>query len=275
MDNTFEFIQINALLGSLQSQDVPIYKLYLSIGAKWNQHTVDFGVKSKNQTHFSNSIYQMAPSFMRFPEEGKYNILIVVDDFHQTESIQINQTILKRDLEGNGIKNLKIIFVDAYINVGKESDFIDRLFNPLFSFIQARQIQASQFKIVNFISFQRPNQNEFKIERNLPTALEMYLKTHANVFTNCYYQWYGYLFYYYDYIFPYFTYKFAHLRIIMPLQSQLFAKTLYSTRLDPFEYDMIDDYLVKAHPKDSNLSKTWHDFKYQNIHLLHSFEAQS
>ena len=271
MENIYEFIQINALCTSLKAQDIDIDKIYMSIGSKWNQHVVDFGVKSKDQVHYSNSIYQMVPSFMRVPQHGKQNIIIIVDDFHRTESIEVNQEILKRDLNGNLIQNLKVIFVDSYVI----SSQIYKLLKPFFEFIRYKKLSQSQVKLVNFISFQHPNDREYNIEKELPDAIEEYLKSNSPDFIDCYYQWFGYLFYYYDYIFPYSTYKFLYLRNIRLLQNQLFEKTLHSTRLDPFEYDAIDDFLIKNHKKDIQLLRIWEDFKKQTIHLLHSFDAQS
>ena len=118
MNNTIEFCQNSNYFETwLNNHGSNINQMYMSIGSKHNYPIVDFGILRNNQVQFcSNSAYQMLPIFIRNSYvETKKNLVVVVDDFHNTQRLEENMQLLTLEIDGHSIQNTHILLFDYVI----------------------------------------------------------------------------------------------------------------------------------------------------------------
>lgn len=245
-------------------------QIYISLGAKYNQEYVQFGSQTHSHNDNTNSLYQMIPNFIRYPQTDKHNIVIVVDEFHNKELLEKNKRLLTNEIHFHCLEGLSILLVDHHI-LYKE---IDKILNPLINFMETSKLAPEKLKIVNYIQFQRPNSLELKLEKELPTSIAHFLKTEfEGKYIANYYQWYGYMFYYYDYIYAYEEYHFSKLMHMMFIQINLLQKSIFSTHLNPLHYEQIDHLANFLKKQNQTLYDAWICFKKNNIHLKDDFNC--
>ena len=269
MNSTIEFCQNSNYFETwLNNHGSNINQMYMSIGSKHNFPIVDFGILRNNQVQFcSNSAYQMLPIFIRNSYvETKKNLVVVVDDFHNTQRLEENIQLLTSEIDGHSIQNTHILLFDYVIR----PENIETLCDPFLKCAESMKLHTKNVKIANFIVFQRPNAQEYHLEQKIPSIMMEILKNHTNgKYVDSFYQWYGYMFYYYDYLYPYQKYHTSKLQNMIPIQKQLLEKKIYASQLDPFDYDKIDAF---AKNDKGDLYDAWKYFKKHTIHLVNSLE---
>jgi hypothetical protein len=259
---------INQLEEWLHSHSSNIDQIYISFGAKYNEKHVYLRAQNNGSNYHTNSIYQMIPHFIRYPQTDKHNIIIVIDEFYNKQLLEKNKNLLINEMKIHCLEGLTVLLVDHKIHPKK----IDEILDPILHFSQSFAINPQQLKIVNYIQFQHPNDLEFELEKELPKSIVRFLKNrHEGNYINSYYQWYGYKFYYYNYIYQYQDYHFTKLMYMMFIQNRLLEKSIDSTQLNTLHYEKIDVLAKLLKHESEGLYQAWICFKKNNIHLKDDF----
>ena len=229
--------------------------IYTSFGSKQNEVFVS-SYSSTLPERVTNASYQMVPSFMRNITDDARGLVIVIDDFHDNDSLLQNENILT-DISKQ-FTWLDFIIVDAYLT----KDLLHSILQSITNFANSTHILPNDFKIANFIRFRQPNSTEQAFEIWIPDFIQRVLDTlHDGKYNHSYYQWFGYSFYTYDYMYSYKTYKIAYMFYTTTIYNIL-HKSLITTRLN--EYNMIDvQYYVNE--RDKRLRDVWGQFKANSI----------
>jgi hypothetical protein len=229
--------------------------IYTSFGSKQNEVYVSSNSSSLPE-RVTNASYQMVPSFMRNITDDARGLVIVIDDFHDNDSLLQNENILT-DLSTQ-FTWLDFIIVDAYLT----KNVLYSILQSITNFANSTHILPNDFKISNFIRFRQPNSTEQALEIWIPDFIQRILDTlHDGKYNHSYYQWFGYSFYTYDYMYCYKTYKIAYMFYTTTIYDIL-HKSLITTRLN--EYNIIDvQYYVNE--RDKRLLHVWGQFKANSI----------
>lgn len=176
--------RLTQILTVLQEYDY----IYISIGSKPNQTMVPFSPNNKK----SNAYEQMFPVFLQ--REDKKILVIVIDKFNKRllnhVSNQLNR-VLTDNIDFyilNGLCNKKFLseFLQLFVEKLKDINF-----PPL------------SFMICNYVRFMNtPNEIELDSEKYVPQIIQEKLNE-TEIYDNCFYQWFGYRYYFYNYIYKY------------------------------------------------------------------------
>ena len=176
--------RLTQILTVLQEYDY----IYISIGSKPNQSMVPFSPNKKK----SNAYEQMFPVFLQ--REDKKILVIVIDKFNKRllnhVSNQLNR-VLTDNIDFyilNGLCNKKFLseFLQLFVEKLKDINF-----------------PPSLFMICNYVRFMNtPNEIELDSEKYIPQIVQEKLNE-TEAYDNCFYQWFGYRYYFYNYIYKY------------------------------------------------------------------------
>ena len=230
------------------------YYVYISFGSKFNEHNVDFTYQKRNK--YSNALNQMIPNFIYPCSYEKDTLLIVIDDFHDNESLLKNQHMLEHMTMD--LPYAKIFLVDYLINIQN----IDLLMTTLMNYISPK-ISPHLFMLCNFIRFKSPNDLDSQLETQLPIKIHNFLKNYQNgQYSNKFYQWYGYSYYTYHYVYNYESYRHSYMLHIRPIFHML--EKVLKDCLDDFNVDLVDLYIQKYKQN----ADRWEQFKQHSICIV-------
>lgn len=228
--------------------------VYISIGSKFNEQSVDFSYKKREQ--YSNALNQMIPTFTYPYSCEKDTLLLVVDDFHDNESLLKNYSILQNIRPD--FPHMKIFLVDYLINIQN----INLLISILMDSINPK-INPDQFMLCNFIRFKSPNIQDSQLENQLPPKIYNLLKNYQEgQYSKKFYQWYGYSYYTYNYVYNYESYRNIHMLHIRPIFHML--EKILKDCLDDFNIDLVDLYIQKYKQN----ADRWEQFKQHSICIV-------
>lgn len=246
-------------------------RVYVSFGSKYNASHIYFQYPEtiKSETHYTNATYQMVPTFMRHHEkETARHLAIVIDDFNQPNSLEENIQFITRDMQMHAIEHITILFVNKQLSPLN----IANCLSVTTHFIERQQIDTKNVMFANYIHFQRPNESEERIEKNILSSVSKILNTlSGGIYKNRFYQWYGMQFYSYNYIYSYQEYYHICAALDMSkLQAIVFRPMLCNSKLESYEYDKINQF---AKTQSRSVQSAWENFKQYSINLIDDYIA--
>lgn len=225
--------------------------VYISLGSKYNESHVNFHYPKKNT--FTNSLYQMVPTFVRNMTYETNVLAIIIDDFHDDILLDHNNKHLLHIIDD--YQNIDIIMLDFCITLQNLPSMLDKIMNCI-----SPKISSQQFMICNFICFKRPNLQDAVLEEKIPQIVYNTLKNIQNgLYKQCFYQWYGYNYYTYHYIYHYETYRNIHMFHCVSL-SHIF-KNILEQSLDDHNKEYVELFVKK----NKQHTEKWNQFKCHSI----------
>lgn len=258
------FITANNIKNSLSQ---PLNKVYVSIGGKFNAQYVQLNRKTQIET---NSVFQMLPGFIQCKEtyEDDQCIIIAIDDFQNKTNTIENIGLLNRHL----IKGAHIILCNQYCT----ETFIVTFMENLLEFLKQSNIYKENFMICNYVKFlNEPNDFEKMSATVIPETIQHILNLEANnLYSECFYDWFGYNNHLYNYIYCYKLYR--HNFIILQRLEQIIEQITYNSNAKISFRDYNEtNYLDKIYDITGNgidkyrLSMSLRDHLIANNHLEH------
>jgi hypothetical protein len=236
--NVKTIIDYEELLNKIEFIDY----VYISIGGKINQRyiTRNCHSDSKYLRQLTNSTQHLIPNFLKYRENKKI-LIISLDQYSNEENFRLNYNIIKQELDNS----MTFIFFDTFC----DEKFLNDFLTHTISFLKKKSILCDNFMICNYVKFMNePNLIESKSENEIPKIIYGILQVENNIiYSNCFYEWYGYNYYTYNLIYKYKFYNnFHHFHEIRKL-FQEYIKTSFSFK---------DDYEIISITKTSNF---WDD----------------
>lgn len=140
---------------------------------------ISFG--SKNTQKISNTKWKMIPGFIY----NKKNILVLcIDRFENNKIKKINKNIIKQHIPLN--KNINIIICD----IDRTIQLFEIIIINIIQRLTIYSINKEKVFIVNYYRFTSPNHIEKYLEQNLSLCFQKILV--KTVYSNCFYEWFGY-----------------------------------------------------------------------------------
>uniref|UniRef100_A0A6C0AS37 Uncharacterized protein n=1 Tax=viral metagenome TaxID=1070528 RepID=A0A6C0AS37_9ZZZZ len=168
--------------------------IYVSIGGKMNETTVQFPDIKSNTKHRSNCLTQMVPAFMQTQSLNEHPLCIILDQFNNQVNLEQNIRLLKSI---NDV-NMDICLFHYYCNRQKLTDLMSYIIN----LAKNHSIPPQKLMICNFVKFLGcPNMLETASEQNIPEVVQKCLN--PTPYSECFYEWFGYRFYLYNFIYNY------------------------------------------------------------------------
>ena len=228
--------------------------VYISLGSKYNETKVDFHYPKKYT--YTNSMYQMIPTFVRNMSYEKNVLVIVIDDFHDDILLSHNNKHLLNIIDE--FKNIDIIMLDFLITLQNLPLLLGKIMNCISS-----TISPEKCMICNFICFKRPNHQDIQLEDKLPPLIYNTLKSiHGGIYKKCYYQWCGYKYYTYHHVYNYETY---HMVYMFHIKSLFYLfEHIIKDPLDDYNKESLDIFMEKK----TQHSEKWIQFKKHTLCLL-------
>lgn len=205
MKSTIQYLTQEQFTTNIKEITTQYNNIYVSIGGKFNEPTVNFNYPSiqKNQKFSTNAYYQLIPAFLRNVSDN-HNLVIVVDDFSNTENKEINCKILDTIIESSN-STMDIILLNTY-NLIQQS--INSIIESIIDLAKNLGILPKNTMFCNYIVFRNPNEQEYKLEEMLPIQIQNILDRENNKeYCECFYQWYGMTFYFYNLVYQYKKYS--------------------------------------------------------------------
>jgi hypothetical protein len=216
---------------------------YISLGGKYNEPTVEFRNPAYLVGHDfpSNTQYQMFPMFVRFPKKRvKYSgdkvegirgnsrecrnasafgtssefdtrcLVIIVDNFDNEETREINQKLIERAT--SQFAHLDVVLYDTTLHIRDIRPFTQSVVDWAF----ARGITPEKCIFANYIRFRGCSSIETaQFEVDIPRTIQNVLNE-SKVYAGCLYQWFGFQYYTYNLLYSYGKYDMSrHLKVIM------------------------------------------------------------
>ena len=182
--------------------------IYVSIGGKFNEPTLSL---QKVRHYPTNAQYQLIPEFLRNSTDQQH-LILVLDEFTNQESIDINCRILKN----NRTSSMDIAIFNTHISINgpvSGSLSIDSIIESILDLAKKMDISPKNTMFCNYIVFCNPNQIEYKLEESLPVTIQQIFDRPPNKeYAECFYQWYGATFYFYNLVYQY--KKYCTMRLI-------------------------------------------------------------
>lgn len=191
------FVLANSIKTNIASD---INKVYVSIGSKYNAPYVNFNGKCETET---NSLFQMLPWFLQMKEtyDDDQSIVIVIDDFNNNANYVENLNLL----HSLPIDGTHIIVCNTHCT----EDFLTQFVNQLVNFLRQSNISSENFLICNYVKYMNvPNDFERMSETIIPETIQQVLNIeHNSVYSERFYDWFGYSYPLYNYIYCYKKYR--------------------------------------------------------------------
>jgi hypothetical protein len=175
-------------------------KIYISFGSKMTETFTKFDYPekiSKNKI-CSNSIEQMIPAFVKTSDSDTRFLSVIIDNFNDNDSINKNLILLESEKR----PNLDIVIFDKFCSQSFLTE-LTKYFGKLFNFFDMNQ---KNIMICNYISFDKKTTNEIDLysQKMIPETIQKVLDNKEfEKYTYCFYQWFGYKFYFYNFIYNY------------------------------------------------------------------------
>ena len=225
-----DLLGLHRTIGSIDGQYTSIY---VSIGSKMNEKMVQFSSSStdrKSMKHQTNCLSQMVPAFLRTQPLSERSLCIIVDQFtnkmNLDENIRMLQTISDVDMD--------ICLFDRSCTKQFLPDFVDYIVE----LAEQHAIPPDKLMICNFVKFLgSPNALELASETFIPEIIQK--KLDKTVYSECFYEWFGYRFYLYNFIYSYKKYGqcyFMHQDLIREVESSIKKRAT-----DPFMVTVIQN----------------------------------
>ena len=162
--------------------------IYISIGSKPNQRIVPFTPNEKR----SNAYEQMFPVFLQ--RDDKKILVIAIDKFDKRLSTHVS----------NQLNTILTDNIDFYIlNCLCSKNFLSEFLQLFVEKLKDINFPPSLFMICNYVRFMNtPNEIELDSEKYIPQIIQEKLNE-TNIYDNCFYQWFGYRYYFYNYVYKY------------------------------------------------------------------------
>jgi hypothetical protein len=147
--------------------------IYISFGSKY--------YLPKNTKKISNAKWKMIPGFIY----NKKNILVLcIDRFENNKIKKINKNIIKQHILSD--RNINIIICD----IDRTIQLFEILIINIIKRLTKYSINKEKVIIVNYFRFTTPNHIEKYLEQNLSLCFQKILV--KTVYSNCFYEWFGY-----------------------------------------------------------------------------------
>jgi len=175
-------------------------KIYISFGSKLNETFTKFDSpeKKRNKKFLSNSIEQMIPVFIKTNDSDTRILSVVIDKFENQHNINKNMVLLEPQQK----PNIDIVIFDKFCSQPFLSELI-KYFVKLFILFDLNQ---KNIMICNYVSFDKKTTNEIDLysQKMIPETIQKVLDNKEfEKYTYCFYQWFGYKFYFYNFIYNY------------------------------------------------------------------------
>jgi hypothetical protein len=211
----------------------PFTSIYVSIGSKMNERTVQFPAhttKTSPVKYKTNCLNQMVPAFLQTQPLSERPLCIIIDQFTNKTNIEENIRMLQAIPD----VNMDICLLNAYC--GKS--FLRDLVNYIVELAREHAIPQEKVMICNFVKFMgSPNAQELACEDMIPEVIQNTLNN--TVYSNCLYEWFGYRFHLYNFIYNYKNYgqhSFMYRDTIRSLEASIKKRMS-----DPFMVSVIQD----------------------------------
>ena len=191
------FILANNIKTNIASH---LNKVYVSIGSKFNAPRVILNGKNEIET---NSLFQMLPWFLQMKEtyDDDQCIVIIIDDFNNKANYVENINLL----QSLPIQGTHILMCNVHCTEGFLTQFVDQLIE----FLCQSNIYSENFLICNYVKFlNTPNDFERMSETIIPETIQRVLNCNKNnIYSERFYDWFGYNCSLYNYIYCYKLYR--------------------------------------------------------------------
>ena len=191
------FILANNIKTNIASH---LNKVYVSIGSKFNAPRVILNDKNEIET---NSLFQMLPWFLQMKEtyDDDQCIVIIIDDFNNKANYVENINLL----QSLPIQGTHILMCNVHCTEGFLTQFVDQLIE----FLCQSNIYSENFLICNYVKFlNTPNDFERMSETIIPETIQRVLNCNKNnIYSERFYDWFGYNRSLYNYIYCYKLYR--------------------------------------------------------------------
>lgn len=176
--------RLSQILTVLQEYDY----IYISIGSKPNRKIVPFTPNEKK----SNAYEQMFPVFLQ--RDDKKILVIAIDKFDKRLSTHVS----------NQLNTILTDNIDFYIlNCLCSKNFLSEFLQLFVEKLKDINFPPSLFMICNYVRFMNtPNEIELDSENYIPRIIQEKLDE-TETYDNCFYQWFGYRYYFYNYVYKY------------------------------------------------------------------------
>ena len=175
-------------------------KIYISFGSKLIDTFTKFDSPekiSKNKI-LSNSIEQMMPVFIKTNHSDTRILSVVIDNFENQHNINKNMVLLEPEQK----PNIDIVIFDKFCSQPFLSELI-KYFVKLFILFDLNQ---KNVMICNYVNYNNKTNNEIDLysQKMIPETIQKVLGNQEfEKYTYCFYQWFGYKFYFYNFIYNY------------------------------------------------------------------------
>jgi hypothetical protein len=207
--------------------------IYISIGSKMNERTVQFSSNSSNKKptkYRTNCLNQMVPVFLQTQPLSQRSLCIIIDQFNNEENLDQNIRLLKTITD----VDMDICLINKYCN----KLFLEELISYIVEFAKEQAIDPNKMMICNFVKYLgSPNTQELACEGMIPEIIQKTLNN--SIYSECFYEWFGYRFYLYNFIYnykKYGQYSFIYRDAIKDLELSIKKRCE-----DPFMVSVIQD----------------------------------
>lgn len=199
---------IHSEIGRIIYESGEFNMIYVSIGGKLNEYTVQFRENARKQ-HPTNSRQQMYPTFLRHRNQTNKILIIAIDNFRDRFIFENNKQIIENIMENN------VTFIMVNYQFNKQSLILFTQF--ITKIAKNNEIDKNMFIICNFVKhLNEPNIREHRDEEMIPKTIQSVLNE-SSEYSDCFYEWFGYRFYLYNFIYRYKPYEFGlHLGRLIP-----------------------------------------------------------
>ena len=207
----------------------PFTSIYVSIGSKMNERTVQFA--GRNEIKYkTNCLHQMVPAFLQTQPLSERPLCIVIDQFTNKANIEENIRMLHAVTD----VNMDICLLNAYCGKSFLKDLVTYIVELATNF----SIPPEKVMICNFVKFLgSPNTQELACENMIPEIIQSVLNSTA--YSSSFYEWFGYRYYLYNFIYNYKNYG-EHSFMYRDTMRNLEA-SIKKRLADPFMVSVIQD----------------------------------
>jgi hypothetical protein len=187
---------------------------YISLGGKYNEPIVTFTNPSYLATHDfpTNTQYQMFPMFVRFPPKVGRCLVIIVDNFDNSEIREMNLKLI--ECATCQFSHIDVVLYDTKLHLQNIRPFA----KTVVEWLTTNRISCENCTIANYIRFRGCSSiDNAQLEVILPQTIQNVLNE-SKTYVGCLYQWFGYQYYTYNLLYSYKKYNMSrHLKVILLL----------------------------------------------------------
>ena len=175
-------------------------KIYISFGSKLTDTFIkfDYPTKIRNSKICSNSIEQMMPVFIKTCDFDTRILSVVIDNFENEHNINKNLVLLEPEQK----PNIDIVIFDKFCS----QPFLTELIKYFVKLFMLFDLNQKNVMFCNYINYNDKTNNEIDLysQKMIPETIQKVLDNQEfEKYTYCFYQWFGYKFYFYNFIYNY------------------------------------------------------------------------